>query len=105
MKCLPGLYISFFQRISLVLFRYLECRTPSRDALQVMRDARDSISSVIIHGESIVAASIDGAIRTYDVRNSRLITDGLGRKYYTSLINIMFDVKHVSCCSFFFSFF
>ncbi|KAJ2839147.1 hypothetical protein J3B02_006323, partial [Coemansia erecta] len=46
--------------------------------LQVMDDARDGIASVVMTDTEIIAGSVDGSVRTYDMRVGKLITDFLG---------------------------
>jgi len=45
--------------------------------IMVMRDAGDSVSAVAARGAEVVAASVDGRVRGYDVRMGRLTTDVL----------------------------
>ncbi|KIW80038.1 hypothetical protein Z517_06653 [Fonsecaea pedrosoi CBS 271.37] len=51
----------------------------SRDArpLMVLEEAKDGISSVVVpeNGHEIVAASIDGRVRSYDIRTGRVTVD------------------------------
>jgi mitogen-activated protein kinase organizer 1 len=46
--------------------------------VQVLSEARDSVSAVVVRGPEIVAGSVDGRVRSYDVRMGRLITDVMG---------------------------
>lgn len=43
--------------------------------MQSLDDARDSVSDVAVHGHEIVAASVDGRVRSYDVRMGRCVVD------------------------------
>lgn len=53
-------------------------RTNSTKPIQSLKDAKDSVSVVkLIHGSSIVTASIDGCLRTYDIRNGQIITENV----------------------------
>jgi mitogen-activated protein kinase organizer 1 len=42
-----------------------------------MDDFGDSVTSVVVHGCEIVAASVDGTVRTFDVRRGEIKTDHL----------------------------
>lgn len=46
--------------------------------IQVLADARDAISAVLVRGAEIIAGSVDGRTRAYDVRMGRVVTDVLG---------------------------
>ncbi|RYP00584.1 hypothetical protein DL764_006458 [Monosporascus ibericus] len=46
--------------------------------VQVLAEARDSVTSVVVRGAEIVAGSGDGRVRTYDVRMGRCVTDVVG---------------------------
>lgn len=55
-----------------------DCRSRSIDAIQVMRNSRDSVTSVAVTERAeILAGSVDGAVRRFDVRMGRLFTDEL----------------------------
>lgn len=58
--------------------RLWDARSFSRDAIQVLRDAKDSVSCVRIRGAEIATASMDGCVRRYDLRMGRLTTDHMG---------------------------
>lgn len=46
--------------------------------IQVLEEAKDAISAVVVRGAEIVAGSVDGRIRSYDVRMGRVVTDVVG---------------------------
>lgn len=50
------------------------------DPIQILEDAKDSISSVYISSYEIITGSIDEHVRTYDIRAGRLRTDAIGGK-------------------------
>ncbi|GJN92506.1 hypothetical protein Rhopal_005536-T1 [Rhodotorula paludigena] len=50
-------------------------RSQNRAPLQVLEDARDSITSIRIHEHIVCTGSVDGKVRTYDLRMGRLQTD------------------------------
>lgn len=46
--------------------------------VQVLDDATDAISSVVVRGAEIVAGSVDGRVRSYDVRTGKVTADVVG---------------------------
>ena len=53
-----------------------DCRSRSVEPVQVMQHFSDSVMSVVVSNRSdILAGSIDGTVRRFDVRMGRLITD------------------------------
>lgn len=46
--------------------------------VQVLSEARDSVAALAVRGAEIVAGSVDGRVRAYDVRVGRVVTDVLG---------------------------
>jgi mitogen-activated protein kinase organizer 1 len=52
-------------------------RTNNHKPIQKLKDAKDSVSVVKINqeGSTIDTASVDGCLRTYDVRNGQVLTD------------------------------
>ncbi len=60
--------------------RLWDSRSRSNDPLMILADAQDAVTSVIQGSESqIVTSSVDGRIRTYDLRMTRLITEDIIR--------------------------
>ena len=55
-----------------------DCRANSRKPIQVLSEARDSVESVEINGTEIIAGSVDGFVRTYDVRTGLVVHDQIG---------------------------
>jgi len=51
----------------------------------ILEDARDSITSLVIRGATVIAGSVDGHIRTYDLRQGQLRTDFLDREPFPYL--------------------
>eukprot|EP00301_Raphidiophrys_heterophryoidea_P027515 c9692_g1_i2.p1 GENE.c9692_g1_i2~~c9692_g1_i2.p1 ORF type:complete len:177 (-),score=26.91 c9692_g1_i2:564-1094(-) len=64
-----------------------DCRSRSFDPIQVMKDATDSVSSLDLAGYEILAGSVDGKVRCYDVRAGKLRTDDVGG----SIVNVRFS--------------
>ncbi|KAI2782058.1 WD40 repeat-like protein [Daldinia loculata] len=58
--------------------RIWDVKSNSLKPIQVLTEARDSISAVAVRGSEIVSGSVDGRVRTYDVRMGRCTTDVIG---------------------------
>ncbi|KAK3327642.1 WD40-repeat-containing domain protein [Cercophora scortea] len=43
--------------------------------IQVLGEAKDAVTALAVSGAEIVAASVDGRVRSYDVRTGRAVTD------------------------------
>lgn len=52
-----------------------------RAPIQTLNDAKDSITSVVIQDATITTGSVDGFVRTYDLRMGQLQSDYMGREY------------------------
>ncbi|KAK3279287.1 hypothetical protein CYMTET_12816, partial [Cymbomonas tetramitiformis] len=57
--------------------KFWDCRSQSIDAIQTLTGFKDSVSTVRVQGTCVVAGSVDGTVRTYDVRRGRVTTDDL----------------------------
>lgn len=55
--------------------RLWDVRSPEKTPMQTLLEAQDSVSEVQAMGPLIIAASVDGHVRQYDVRRGRLLTD------------------------------
>lgn len=58
--------------------RVWDCRSHSIDAIQIMNPFSDSVTCVALTGAEIVASSVDGSVRCFDIRNGRLVSDFVG---------------------------
>lgn len=58
--------------------RLWDVRASSPQPVQVLDDARDAVTSVVVRGAEVVAGSVDGRVRSYDVRMGTRTTDVLG---------------------------
>eukprot|EP01133_Synstelium_polycarpum_P003496 gene3496-3995_t len=58
-----------------------DLRSRNYEAIQSMEEAQDSVTSVYVNDQEyeIISSSVDGSIRTYDIRNGRVTTDQLHR--------------------------
>lgn len=54
-----------------------DCRSWSQEPIQTMRQCKDDVTSVIAVGPAILAGSVDGTIRRFDIRMGRVYTDTL----------------------------
>lgn len=50
----------------------------SRQAIQTLDDARDSIMSIHVGPTEIITGSVDGYVRSYDIRKGQLNSDLIG---------------------------
>jgi len=51
----------------------------SRQAIQVLEEARDAVQTIHIGPTTIITGSVDGHVRTYDLRKGELRSDFIGR--------------------------
>ena len=61
--------------------RLWDCKSQSTKPIQILEDARDSVSSLHVVGHEIVTGSVDGRMRVYDLRMGMLFVDVIGRMY------------------------
>ena len=50
-------------------------KSNSKEPIQVLDEAKDSVSSVTVSDQQIVSASLDFAVRTYDIRKGIMVCD------------------------------
>ncbi|KAI0897899.1 WD40 repeat-like protein [Annulohypoxylon nitens] len=68
--------------------RIWDLKSKSLKPIQVLSEARDSVSAVVVRRAEVVTGSVDGRVRTYDVRMGRCVTDVIGPSV-TSLCTTM----------------
>jgi len=73
--------------------RIWDCRSQSPEPIQVLRNFKDSVTSVIINDAEVIAASVDGGIRTFDVRTGEMVEDAFGGSPVTCV-----SLSHDSQC-------
>lgn len=56
-----------------------DCRSRQTDPIQVLNEAKDSVSSIQISDAEILTGSVDKYIRRYDVRNGKMVADCIGQ--------------------------
>jgi len=54
-----------------------DLRGAARDPIQILSDFKDSVTSIAQTDSAIIASSVDGCVRTYDLRQGLLQTDRL----------------------------
>lgn len=59
--------------------RLWDCKSQSTKAIQVLEEAKDSVSSLHVVGHEIVTGSVDGRMRVYDLRMGMIFVDVIGR--------------------------
>jgi mitogen-activated protein kinase organizer 1 len=65
-----------------IIKSFANYRSQNRIPIQVLEDAKDSVTSVQIKNYEIITGSVDGKLRTYDLRAGLLSTDVVGRIYF-----------------------
>ena len=58
--------------------RLWDVKSGSFKPIQVLNEARDAVTSLAVRGPEIIAGSVDGRVRSYDVRMGRCTTDVMG---------------------------
>ena len=58
--------------------RLWDCKSQSTKPIQVLDEARDSVTSLHVVGNEIVTGSVDGRMRIYDLRMGMILTDVVG---------------------------
>ena len=56
-------------------------RSQTRAPIQVLEEARDAVQALHVDAATIVAGSVDGYVRTYDLRKGELRADFVGRTF------------------------
>jgi mitogen-activated protein kinase organizer 1 len=58
--------------------RVWDLRSTSFKPIQVLSEAKDAVTSLVVVGPEVIAGSVDGRVRSYDVRMGRCTTDVMG---------------------------
>ena len=58
--------------------RLWDCKSQSTKPIQVLEEAKDSISTLQVVGHEISTGSVDGRVRVYDLRMGMLHVDVIG---------------------------
>ena len=67
--------------------RLWDCKSQSTKAIQVLEEARDSVSSLHVVGHEIVTGSVDGRMRVYDLRMGMIFVDVIGRMSVLAILS------------------
>ncbi|XP_074269352.1 uncharacterized protein LOC141592536 [Silene latifolia] len=59
--------------------RAWDCRSHSTEPIQIIDTFQDSVMSVCLTNSEIIAGSVDGTVRTFDIRIGRELSDVLGQ--------------------------
>ena len=70
-----------------------DLRSNVRDPIQTLRDFKDSVTSLAVTDNYIVATSIDGCLRTFDLRHGRLSVDSFGAESSLVCVRLTRDCK------------
>mmetsp|Transcript_14765 Transcript_14765/g.39830 ORF Transcript_14765/g.39830 Transcript_14765/m.39830 type:complete len:322 (-) Transcript_14765:356-1321(-) len=54
-----------------------DCKSRSMDPMQTMKAFKDSVTSVVVRNAEIIACSVDGSVRRFDMRMGRMYVDEL----------------------------
>lgn len=73
--------------------RIWDCKSSSMKPIQVLEEARDSVSSLHVVGHEIVTGCVDGRVRVYDLRMGMVFVDVIGRMY--RVISFLFWEKYL----------
>jgi mitogen-activated protein kinase organizer 1 len=63
-----------------------DAKSQSIKALMTLSEAKDSVADVAVRGAEIVTASVDGRVRTYDVRMGRCLVDVIGSMCHVAML-------------------
>lgn len=55
-----------------------DIRTRKLEPVQTMKEAKDCITSIVVDDHKVIASSLDGCIRYYDIRSGEMVCDDLG---------------------------
>ncbi|CAM8880058.1 unnamed protein product [Rhodiola kirilowii] len=62
--------------------RAWDCRSHSTEPIQIIDTFSDSVMSCCLTKTEIIAGSVDGTVRTFDIRMGRELSDSLGQPSY-----------------------
>ncbi|KAF5607868.1 beta-transducin [Fusarium subglutinans] len=58
--------------------RLWDTKSNSFKPIQVLDDANDAVTCLVVRGPEVLAGSVDGRVRSYDIRMGRVTTDVIG---------------------------
>lgn len=74
-----------------------DCKSRSYDPIQILSDAQDSVTATVITETEILTTSVDGCIRTYDLRMGEIRTDHVGQPLTSLTLSKDGHVMLVGC--------
>ena len=60
-----------------------DIRTRKLEPVQTLKDSKDSITSLVVTDCKIISSSLDGSIRSYDLRMGEMVCDSIGGESIT----------------------
>src|SRR5262245_54525125 len=75
-----GMSLAFFPLRRLIAEPCLSAQ--SRAPIQILDEARDAVQTIHVSPTTIITGSVDGHVRTYDLRKGELRSDFIGRMFY-----------------------
>lgn len=57
--------------------RFWDLKSHSFKPIEVIKDFKDSVSNIIVNNHEVLISSIDGKVRTYDLRMGLVVTDDM----------------------------
>lgn len=66
--------------------RLWDLKSQQSKPIQVLEDAKDSITSLLVADSYILSGCVDGHVRTYDIRNGQLVSDFFERMCIVALL-------------------
>jgi len=72
--------------------RFWDIRAFGNNEIQVCKNFKDSVSKVIVDSEKVVTGSMDGCLRTFDVRMGEITVDDLSQPIHS------IDISHDKRC-------
>lgn len=79
-----------------------DCKSQSKEAVQVLDEAKDSVTSIAISNQEIITSSLDHCIRTYDLRKGFMHLDNVeckcGLSFFDHLLKIINFFRSSQSC-------
>ncbi|KAI9355109.1 WD40-repeat-containing domain protein [Zopfochytrium polystomum] len=67
--------------------RFWDCRSQDRAPIQVLNESKDSVTSIQVVDHQIVAGSVDGHFRLYDIRLGKCTADNVGHPVTSAVLS------------------
>ncbi len=66
-----------------------DLRSKSLEPAQILNEAKDSVTCILVSDHEIITGSADGKIRNYDLRQGKLTTDSVARYNHIKDFNML----------------